>query len=59
MTPQELRHARKLLQLTQTELGEKLDMTCTSIGRMERGEQVIEKRTELAIRWLLRTAKTR
>ena len=49
MTPIAFKELRLALGLTQAELGALLDITATSVGRMERGEQWIEKRTELAM----------
>lgn len=52
MTPQELRRARRAMSLTQKELAERLQMTRTSVARMERGEQKIMHVTDLAVRYL-------
>ena len=49
----ELRDIRKQMEMTQAELAEALDLSQPFIGMMERGEKPIEKRTELAVRYLL------
>ncbi len=48
-----LRNARHKLGMTQTELAKELGMTQNSISRMELGVMRIEKRTEMAVAWLL------
>ena len=53
MTNNELKEARHKLCLTQSELACAIDMSRVMIGLMERGEKPIERRTELAIRYLL------
>ncbi|MEP9402070.1 helix-turn-helix transcriptional regulator [Sphingomonas sp. VNH70] len=52
MQPAELRTLRKAMGMTQGDLATALDMAVSSIGRMERGELPIERRTDLAVRWL-------
>lgn len=52
MQGDELKAARKAMNLTQSELAEAIGMTATSVGLMERGAAPIEKRTALAIRHL-------
>lgn len=53
MTFRELHQARRTLGLTQQQLGDALHMTRVMVGLMERGEKTVERRTELAIRYLL------
>ncbi|MSP41522.1 MAG: helix-turn-helix domain-containing protein [Deltaproteobacteria bacterium] len=53
MTGQELRRARRRLQLTQRELGAQLELHKNTIARMERDELPVVKTTELAVRFLL------
>jgi DNA-binding XRE family transcriptional regulator len=53
MTGQELRRARRRLELTQRELGAKLELHKNTIARMERDELPVLKTTELAVRFLL------
>ena len=61
MTKEEFKEARMLLGYTQKQMGVELDMSETMIGFMERGRSAngnpvgIEKRTELAVRYLLLT----
>ena len=52
MNGMDLRKARLAMGLTQKGLADLMEMTSTSIARMERGEQVILCVTELAIRYL-------
>ena len=52
MINNELKDARQKLGLSQAGLGEALHLTRVMIGLMERGENPIEKRTELAV-WCL------
>lgn len=52
MTPQQLRDKREKLQLTQTELADRLGLTRDSIAKMESGERPIVRITELAIEHL-------
>jgi len=48
-----MKKARKdILGLSQTEFARDLGVTRQLVSLMERGESPIEKRTELAIRWL-------
>ena len=54
MTGNDLKEARKKLGLTQEALADRIGMTRVMIGLMERGAKPIERRTELAIRCLLR-----
>lgn len=53
MLSDELKRARKALDMTQGELAEALGLTGTFIGMMERGERAIEQRTGMAVRHLL------
>lgn len=52
MTSDELKLLRKALGLSQDELGDAIGMSRISVGLMERGQAPIEKRTELAVRYL-------
>lgn len=52
MTPENLKRVRKLLNLSQAALADRLGMERKSISRMESGIQPIELRTELSMRWL-------
>lgn len=52
MEPDELRRLRMKVQMTQAEFGEALGLTGQFIGMMERGQNPIELRTELAARYL-------
>jgi DNA-binding XRE family transcriptional regulator len=57
MTGAELQKARRKLGLTQKELGEELHLSRVMVGLMERGEKKVERRTELAMRYLLMLCK--
>lgn len=52
MTGDELRAIRARMGLTQSQLGERLGFTKTSVARMERGEQRIMQVTTLAVKYL-------
>lgn len=52
MTGLELQAFRKGLRLTQRELATEVGLSQGFIGEMERGEKPIEKRTELAVRYV-------
>jgi transcriptional regulator with XRE-family HTH domain len=52
MQGSELKDARKALGMTQAELANALGLSNAFIGMMERGEKAVEKRTELAVRYL-------
>lgn len=52
-TPERLLEARQALGMTQRELAEALGITSTAIRHMERARRPIERRTDLAIRYLL------
>lgn len=52
MQGDELRSIRKGLGLTLAQMAQALDMSETYIGQMERGQRPIERRTELAARYL-------
>lgn len=52
MQPDELKAMRKAADMTQGELGEAIGMSRESIGLMERGQAPIERRTELAVRFV-------
>ena len=56
-TGEQLRAARTELGLTQAALAEKLALTGTFIGLMERGSNPIEPRTDLSVRYLLVEAR--
>jgi transcriptional regulator with XRE-family HTH domain len=53
MTDHELREARLSLGLSQQALGDALGMSRENVSRMEAGKKPIERRTELAVRYLL------
>lgn len=53
MTGQELRRARRKLDMTQREIAQALELHKNTIARMERNELPIVKTTELAVRFLL------
>lgn len=53
MTGEELKAHRKALGLTQGEFGAELDMSREFVGEMERGEKLIRRRTELAVKYLM------
>jgi DNA-binding XRE family transcriptional regulator len=55
MTGQELRRARRLLEMTQKELASALELHTNTVARMERDELPVVKTTELAVRFLLVT----
>jgi DNA-binding XRE family transcriptional regulator len=52
-TPEKLRAARNELGMTQAALGDKVALSGTFIGLMERGANPIEPRTDLSVRYLL------
>lgn len=52
MQGSELKAIRKGLGLSQAALAQELGLTAVFIGMMERGERAIERRTELAVRYL-------
>lgn len=53
MQADDLKRIRKELALTQAELGAALDLTDRAVRLMERGTQPIDRRTALAIRYLI------
>ena len=53
MTPADLKTARLALGLTQQGLANALDISRVMVGLMERGSKSIERRTELAVKFLL------
>ena len=53
MTGKQLRQSRKLLEMTQVELGMALDLDSNTIARAERDEIPIPRVTELAVKYLL------
>lgn len=55
MQGEELRSIRKELGWTIADLAKQLDMSETYVGQMERGQKPIERRTELAARYLALT----
>ena len=55
MTGQELRQARRRLDMTQKELANALELHTNTVARMERDELPVVKTTELAVRFLLVT----
>jgi DNA-binding XRE family transcriptional regulator len=54
MTPQELKEARQMLGLTQTDMGAALGISGKQIYNLEAGKKPIQKQTELAVECLLR-----
>ena len=56
MQPNELREIRREAGMSQAELAEAIGMSRVTIGLMERGEAPIEKRTELAVRYVVYAA---
>lgn len=56
MQSDELKALRKAAGLTQAALAEALDMHRVTIGDMERGAAAIERRTELAVRYVVERA---
>lgn len=52
MQAERFRAIRKGLRLTQTELGEYLDLTLGWVSKMELGKAMIDRRTELAMLYL-------
>ncbi|MCA2486260.1 MULTISPECIES: helix-turn-helix domain-containing protein, partial [Vibrio] len=53
MHPSEFKRIRKsVLKLSQSELGDKLDLSNDSISRFETGKYPVDKRTEFALLWL-------
>jgi predicted transcriptional regulator len=59
MQPDDLRAKRKLMELTQGDLAASLGLTTTFIGLMERGTKKIERRTELAVLYLVEHPEAR
>ncbi|MFZ2996813.1 helix-turn-helix transcriptional regulator [Sphingobium sp.] len=53
MQPTEMRDIRKAAGLTQEQLADAIGVSRVLIGQMERGNAPIEKRTELAIRYVV------
>lgn len=53
MTPQEFKNARTSMGLSQQAFADALDMTRRHIGRMERGESTILRKTGLAVELLV------
>lgn len=56
MQPDEMKALRVSAGLTQAGLADAIGMTRVSVGLMERGQAPIEKRTELAVRYVALTA---
>jgi transcriptional regulator with XRE-family HTH domain len=52
MQGEEMRTLRKAMGWTLAKLAEELGMSETFVGQMERGQKPIERRTELAMRYL-------
>lgn len=52
-TPEKLRAARTEMGLTQAQLADRIALTGTFIGLMERGTNPIDPRTDLSVRYLL------
>ena len=53
MTGQEMRAIRADLGWTLSQLAHALDMSETYVGQMERGQRPIERRTNLAVRYIV------
>ncbi len=53
MTGRGLRRARRRLGFTQDQLGQQLDLHKNTLARIERGELLVMKTTELAVKYLL------
>lgn len=49
----ELKALRKAAKLTQGQLADAIGLSQGFIGEMERGEKPVEKRTELAVRYVI------
>lgn len=52
MQPDELRSARREMGWTQAQMAEALGLSSNFVAMMERGEKAIERRTELAVRYV-------
>lgn len=52
MQPDEMKALRKSIGWTQDQLASAIGMSRVSVGLMERGQALIERRTELAVRYL-------
>jgi DNA-binding XRE family transcriptional regulator len=52
MQPDEMKAIRKRLGMTQADFGEAIGMSRKAVNEMEAGKAVIERRTELAVRYL-------
>lgn len=52
MQPDEMKALRKSIGWTQDQLASAIGMSRVSVGLMERGQTPIERRTELAVRYL-------
>ena len=59
MTGKGIRRARKKLGMTQTQLGQAIGMQKNTIARMERGELLVMRTTDLAVRYLLLVAESK
>ena len=57
MQPDEMKALRKSIGWKQDELAEAIGMSRVQIGLMERGVATIERRTELAVRYVTDQAK--
>lgn len=57
MQAEELRELRKSVGWTQDHLAEAIGVSRVLIGQMERGQAPIERRTELAVRYVTDQAK--
>jgi len=56
MTGDEMRLLRRKVGLSQAALGAEIGLSRESIGRMERGGEGVERRTELAVRYVAEVA---
>ena len=59
MQPEDMKAARKSLGWTQQQLADALGMSRKAIVEMEGGKAPIEKRTELAARWITKSNSAR
>ncbi len=59
MNGQQLRKARRALELTQVELSRKVHLHPNTIARMERGEIPIQEQLAMLVRFLLKEKRGR
>ncbi|SCW77876.1 Helix-turn-helix [Sphingobium faniae] len=58
MQPDELKALRRDADMTQDQLAEAIGVSRVLIGQMERGQAPIEKRTALAVRYIVERAQS-